>query len=414
MTLARSCCPFSVLLIGIAAITGCGRKPLVAPDSGPPTVIVAKPIQRDITESVEFTGRTDGIFFTQIRPRVSGYLVGMPFKEGSEVKKDDILFQIDDRPYKATLDEAVASLEFAKASLVKTQANYDIGLAVAKQEKGAISEQELVKRLGARDEAKASVDKAKADLEHAQLNFDWCKVRTPIDGRVSRYFFTLGNLVTQDQSQLTTVVSENPMYVYFDMDENTMLRVLRMFILPSKVDLMTLPGGIPVDMGLSDEVGFPHKGRINFTNNVVNPSTGTIQVRGEFDNPPNEVGRHLLRPGMFVRVRLPLGKPRPALLVDEKALGSDQGQKFLLIVNSDNVVDYRRVKTGPQEPGGLRVIEQGLKPGEWVIISGLQMVKAGDKVIPEEEKPEVPAKEPAKDNKPKGKESEKESKPTDK
>jgi RND family efflux transporter MFP subunit len=403
MNLARSCSLLSVLFF-FAAMTsvGCGRKPLAAPDTTPPTVIVAKPIERDVTESVEFTGRTDGIFYTQIRPRVSGYLVGMPFKEGSEVKKDDVLFEIDDRPYKATLDQARASLEFSKASLVKTQADYDIGLAVAKQEKGAISQQELVKRLGSRDEAKASVDKAKADVEQAQLNFDWCKVRSPIDGRVSRYMFTLGNLVTQDQSQLTTVVSQNPMYVYFDMDENTLLRVLRTLILPSKVPLMKEPGGIPVDMGLSDEVGFPHKGHINFANNVVNPSTGTIQVRGEFDNPPNDFGQHLLRPGMFVRVRLPLGKPRKALLVDEKALGTDQGQKYLLVVDSNNVVDYRRVKTGPQEQGGLRVIEQGLKPNEWVIISGLQMVRPGSKVVPEEEKkPAPPANEPEVETKPK-------------
>lgn len=403
MNLVRSCSQLSVLvLIAAMMAVGCSRKPREAPDTTLPTVVVAKPIQRDVTESVEFTGRTDGVFFTQIRPRVSGYLVGMPFKEGAEVKKDDVLFEIDDRPYKATLDEARASLEFSKAALVKNQANYDIGLAVAKQEKGAISEQELVKRMGARDESKASVDKAKADLEHAQLNFDWCKVRSPIDGRVSRYMFTLGNLVTQDQSLLTTVVSQNPMYVYFDMDENTMLRVLRTLVLPSKVELMKVPGGIPVEMGLSDEVGFPHKGFINFANNVVNPSTGTIQIRGEFPNPPNDFGQHLLRPGMFVRVRLPLGKPHKALLIDEKALGTDQGQKYLLVVDSNNVVDYRRVKTGPQEPDSLRVIDQGLKAGEWVIVSGLQMVRPGDKVTPEEEKkPPSPAKEPERGNKPK-------------
>jgi multidrug efflux system membrane fusion protein len=391
MTLARSCWQLSLFLLALGALAGCGRKPLAAPDTAPPTVIVTKPTQRNVTDTVDFNGRTDAVFSTDIRSRVTGYLVGMPFQEGAVVKKDDVLFEIDDRPYKATLDEARASLELSKAALVKNQANYDIGLAVAKQEKGAISEQELAKRLGARDESKASVDQAKASLDRAQLNYDWCKVRSPIDGRVSRYNLTLGNLVTQDQSLLTTVVSEDPIYVYFDMDENTMLHVLRTIILPSKVDVVKQQGNIEVRMGLADEPGFPHTGHITFANNVVNPSTGTITVRGEFKNPGNTIGRRLLRPGMFVRVRLPLGKPHPALLVDEKALGTDQGQKYLLVVNANKVVEYRRVKTGAPEPDGLRVIEEGIKPGEWVIVSGLQMVRPGMQVVTEEEKkPAVP------------------------
>lgn len=231
----------------------------------------------------------------------------------------------------------------------------------------------------------------RAALAKAQLNYDWCKVRSPINGRVSRFNFTLGNLVTQDSTVLTTVVSEDPIYVYFDVDENTMLYVLRNIILPSKVDPMKEKEGVPVLMGLADEQGFPHPGRTNFANNVVNPSTGTITLRGEFSNPANPLGKRLLRPGMFVRVRLPLGKPHPALLVSEKALGTDQGQKFLLVVDRKNQVEYRRVKTGPIEPDGLRVIEQGLKPGEWVIVSGLQMVRPRMQVnIEEERKPAGP------------------------
>ena len=225
---------------------GCSKKTGETKEAPPQTVTVSKPIQREITDYVDFTGRTDAIFNTEIRPRVTGYLTAMPFKEGALVKKDQVLFNIDDRPYKAALDMAKASLEVAKASLVKAQADYDIGLNVQKQSAGAISQQELNKRQGARDEALGQVDRAKADLENAQLNFDWCKVQSPTDGQVGRYQFTLGNLVNQNQSVLTSVVSQDPMYVYFDVDENNMLDILRKLVLPSKVDVMAQKGGVPV------------------------------------------------------------------------------------------------------------------------------------------------------------------------
>jgi multidrug efflux system membrane fusion protein len=358
-------------------------------------VTVSKPIEREVTDYVDFTGRTDAILFTEIRPRVTGYLVGMPFKEGAVVKKDDVLFEIDDRPYKAALDLAKASLDVAKASLVKAQADYDIGLEVKKQSAGAISDQELVKRLGARDEAKGNVERAKASLENAQLNFDWCKVKAPSDGQISRYNYTLGNLVNQDQTVLTTVASQDPMYVYFDVDENTMLDILHKLVLPSKVDVMAEKDAVPVLMGLSDEKGFQHRGFINFSNNIVNPSTGTISLRGVFDNPGNAVGKRLLRPGMFVRVRLPLGKPHKALLVSEKAIGTDQGMKYLFIVDSKKLVQYQRIKPGPQQDDGLRVVD-GIKPDDLIITSGLQLVRPQMEVKPEEEPmPTTPAPESA-------------------
>ncbi len=370
---------------GVSGGTGLRAKTTGRAGSALPTVAVAKPIERAVTDYVDFTGRTDAVVNTDVRPRVTGYLVGMPFKEGSLVKKDEVLFEIDDRPYKATLDLAKATLAFTKASLVKAQGDYDIGLSVQKQNPGAISEQEMTKRLGARDEAKANIDRSKASLEQAQLNYEWCKVRSPIDGQVGRYQFTLGNLVNADTTSLTTVVTQDPMYVYFDVDENTMLAVLRKLILPGKVDPFAKKDGVPVLVGLADEQGYPHKGYINFSNNIVNPSTGTITLRGVFDNPANTVGKRLLRPGMFVRVRLPLGKPHRAVLVNEQALGSDQGQKFLLIVNDKNVVEYRRVTTGPLQEDGLRVIAEGLKTGERVIVSGLQMVRPQMTVKPDEE-----------------------------
>jgi membrane fusion protein, multidrug efflux system len=363
------------LFFCLMSLTGCMKKPDAAPPAPPPTVTVSKPVARDVVDNADFTGRTDAPFFTKILPRVTGYLVGMPFKEGSIVKKDQVLFEIDDRPYKAALDLAKGNMEVAKASLIKSQADYDIGLAVQKQSKEAISVQELTKRLGTRDEAQGNVEKAKGDLENAQLNFDWCKVKSPIEGQVSRYDLTLGNLVNQNATVLTTVVSQDPMWVYFDVDENTMLYVKRKIIMPSKVDLLTEKGGIPVFMGLEDEKSeFPHKGSIDFGNNVVNPSTGTITLRGVFDNPANTVGKRMLLPGMFVRVRLPLGKLHPALLVDEKALGTDQDKKFVYVVNSENKVTSKRVTLGPLQEDGLRVVE-GLKPDDLVITDGLQLVR---------------------------------------
>jgi membrane fusion protein, multidrug efflux system len=381
-------------------LPGCTRKPASAPPP-PPTVTACKPIEKQITDYVDFTGRTDAVFSTDIRPRVTGYLVAMPFREGAEVAKDQILFEIDDRPYKAALDLAKASEEVAKAALIKTQGEYDIGLMVQRERKDAISTQELTKRLGARDEAQGNVDRAKASLVNAQLNYDWCKVRSPIQGKVGRYLLTLGNLVNADATQLTTVVSEDPIYVYFDVDENTMLTVMRTVVLPSKVNMMANKG-VPVLMGLADESDkFPHRGYVDFGNNVVNASTGTILLRGVFDNPANTIGSRLLRPGMFVRVRLPFGKPHKALLVNEKALQSDQGQKFLLLANDKNVVEYRRVKTGPLQEDGLRVIADGLKPGERVIVDNLQMIRPEITVkVEEAPMPVSTADDPSSGNKP--------------
>jgi membrane fusion protein, multidrug efflux system len=361
-------------------LPGCSKRQVPITDEGMATVTVAKPIEREVTDYADFTGRTDAIFSTDIRPRVTGFLVGMPFKEGAVVRQNDILFEIDDRPYKASLDQAQGDVERQKGAFVKAQANLDIGLNVQKENPRAISVQEINSRLGSRDEAAGALKVAQANEVMAQLNYDWCKVRSPIEGHVSRYDFTLGNLVNADATLLTTVVSESPIYVYFDVDENTMLYVLRNIVLPSNEDVMAQKGRIPVIMGLADEQGYPHPGDINFANNVVNSSTGTITLRGEFDNPANPAGKRLLRPGMFVRVRLPLGKQHQAILVNEKALGTDQGQKYLLVVNPKNVVDYRRVTVGPLQDDGMRVIEKGLQPGESVIISGLQMVRPGAEV----------------------------------
>ncbi len=362
-------------------LSGCGQKPSVDSDTSPPTVTVSQPLEREVTEFAEFVGRTDAPYSLDVRARVTGYLVKMPFTEGAAVKAGDVLFEIDDRPYQDELDQAQAGLERAKAALVKAQAFLEIGLQTQKLSAGAVSQQEIVQRQGARDEAAAAVKSAQATLAKCRLNYDWCKVTSAIDGRVSRYYLTLGNLASQDTSLLTTVVSEDPMYAYFDVDERTLLRILR-YLVPNEVDLLKTQQ-VPVLMGLADEDGFPHTGYIDFANNVVNPATGTVTARGVFTNPLAPSKRRLLKPGMFVRIRLPLGKPHQALLVSEKALATDQGQKYVFVVDEQHLVQYRRVKVGPLQSDGLRVIEQGLQPGEWVLVSGLQLVRPGLEVKPE-------------------------------
>jgi multidrug efflux system membrane fusion protein len=361
-----------------SGLCGCHEKQTASTAPELITVSVSEPIVREVTDYVDFTGRTEAPFSVDIRPRVTGYLVKMPFKEGAEVKKDQVLFEIDDRPYQADVDRAKGDVERDKATLVKTQADLEIALNIAKDNRAAISQQDINKRQGARDEAAGQLQANQATLVKNQLNYNWCKVTSPIEGRVSRYYLTLGNLVNQDSTLLTTVVSEDPMYAYFDVDENTMLHVTRL-LLKSKADLLK-EKQFPVLMGLADEEGYPHVGYVDFANNVVTSSTGTITVRGVFANPATSTGRRLLRPGMFVRIRLPLGKPHLAVLVSDKAVGTDQGQKFLFVVNDKNVVEYRRIQVGPLEDDGLRVIADGLKSGEWVIVSGLQLVRAGTEV----------------------------------
>jgi multidrug efflux system membrane fusion protein len=394
-------------------------------------VPVSQPVTRDVTDYVDFTGRTDAVESVGVRARVTGYLVKVPFAEGSEVRGDDrlrgasrllgllgapegallaaadlypgqlqagdLLFEIDPRPYKAQLDQAVAQVALNQSQRKLAKAIYARDVALAN--KNAISQQELEQDLASVEEAEARVNASLASLEVYKLNLEFTKVTSPIDGRVSRYFLTFGNLVVQDQTLLTTVVSLDPVYAYFDVDEPTLLMV-RKAINAGKIALPKIGADVPVFMGLQGEEGYPHRGSINFVNNVVNPSTGTISVRGVFPNPKPKNGTRLLSPGMFVRIRLPIGEAHPALLVIDRAVGSDQGLKFVYVLTTDDKIEYRRVKTGPLQDDGLRVIENGLKAGDRVVVGALQQVRPNMQVSPErmpmptlgpgEEQPGVP------------------------
>lgn len=377
------------MLLAVAA--GCRREAAQQPGPAKPVVPVSNPVQREVLEYVEYTGRTDAVQSVGIRARVTGYLVSAPFKEGDTVKgpvkwfglpvrPGSLLFEIDPRPYKAQLDQAESQVKVTKAQLNLAQANYDRAKDAA--DKGVGSKQDVDTTKAAVEEAASRIDAAQAAVRLYELNLGYTRVHSPIDGQVSRYYYTLGNLINQDQTLLTTVVSTDPMYAYFDMDERTILRI-RTAINQGKIKPPAGGNELPVMMGLEGEPGFPHQGVIDFVNNVVNPSTGTIAVRGRFANPLPPNGRRLLSPGMFVRVRLPIGQPHPALLVVDRALGSDQGRKYAYVVDAENKVQYRAVTTGPLQDDGLRVIESGLKPDDRVVVGALQQLRPKMDVDPE-------------------------------
>ncbi len=357
-------------------VPGCTpRQPLAAPAENPTTPI-SQPIQREVTDFVEFTGRSDAVEPVDIKARVTGYLEELPFKEGSEVKKGDLLFVIDPRPYKAQYDQALGQVDLYKSSLKLAQITYKRDLEIARTP-GAVAPQQLDQDRAAVEEADARVKAYQASLEIYKLNLDFTKVKSPIDGKISRYYLTKGNLVNQDQTLLTTVVSVDPMYVYFDMDEPTLLRIRRAI----NDGLIAAPqeGKFLIDIGLQGEDGYPHQGSVNFFNNQVNANTGSISVRAQVDNAKPPGGTRLMSPGMFVRIRLPIGQAHSALLVIDRAISSEQGLKYVFVTDAENKIQQRRVKTGALQDDGLRVIEPGaeteLKADDWVVVGGLQQIR---------------------------------------
>ncbi len=271
-----------------------------------------------------------------IKPRVSGYLVGAPFKEGSLVKKGDVLFEIDPRPYKADLDAAAAQILVAQAALDLARKALERHLTVAKSTPGALSNQQINQDRSAVLEAETRVRAGQAGLELRKLNLDFCTVRSPIDGRVGRYFLAVGNLVNKDKTLLTTVVSQDPMYAYFDIDEGTLVRLMKAVGEKRPKAANQEVGQLPVYLGLAAEEGFPHQGLLDFVNNQVNPNTGTLALRAVFPNPALPGGSRWLVPGMFARIRMAFGPPHPALLVSDRVIASEQGTRYVFVVDAQN------------------------------------------------------------------------------
>jgi RND family efflux transporter MFP subunit len=301
------------------------------------------------------------------------------FADGQAVKQGDLLFKIDPRTYEAAKDKAQGDLE--RLTALEKEANLDLERTEKLRPSGAASQEEYEQREAQLAVYQASLKSAKAALAQAELDLEFTEIRSPIDGRVSRTRVTEGNLIqtsTNDSTVLTTVVTTDPIYVYFDMDEHALLKYEAIAwgsagdVHPDAIEKLK----IPVEIGLANEEGFPHAGVLDFVDNRLDQQTGTIRARGVFDN-----STQYLTPGLYVRVRVPIGNPHEALMVSERAIGRDQDRKFLLTVNKDNVVEYHQVELGALRDG-LRVIESGLQPSDWVVVNGLQRARPGKPVTP--------------------------------
>ena len=361
-------------------LAGCEQNTYVAPP--PPKVDVVLPVQHPITRYLEETGNTAPIKSVDLVARVQGFLESIDYKDGDFVKEGTPLFAIEPETYKLKLDQARAAEAGAQASLKVAEADYKRQVdLVARQ---AVAQVTLDTSTSNRDNAQANLQQAQASTRIAEVNFGYTKVTAPFDGIVSAHMVSVGELVgAASPTQLATIVALDPIYVNFNVNEQDVLRVReearRRGLKPS--DLKS----VPVEVGLQTETGYPHQGKLDYAAPTINQSTGTLAVRGVVPNPDR-----VLLPGFFVRVRVPVDKQPNALLVPDTALGSDQSGRYLLVVTTENVVEQRKVQTGPLE-GDLRVIESGIKPEDRVVAAGLLRAVPGQKVDPQLQKIEQPS-----------------------
>lgn len=355
-----------------------------------PVVTVALPVQKRIMEWDEFVGRLASPKTVELRARVSGYLDKVHFKEGTDVKENDLLFTIDPRPYQAIVDRAQAELERASthAELAASEAKRAEGLVASR----AISAEDFEQKVKTKVEAQASVRGAEAALATAKLDLEFTQVRAPIAGRISDARVREGNLIiggnTDSATSLTTIVAVDPIYCYIDVDERSSLKYRQLYREGKRES--ALFGEVDTQMGLANEEGFPHKGKMDFVDNEISPTTGTIRTRAVFPNKD-----HLMSPGFFARVRVPGSGEYQAVLIRDSAIGSDQGRPYVFVVDKDEVAHFRSIVTGPLEDG-LRVVKEGLKPDERIVVNGLLAVRNGAKVKPEEEPMKQPTAEEGK------------------
>ncbi|HEY7299799.1 MAG TPA: efflux RND transporter periplasmic adaptor subunit [Xanthobacteraceae bacterium] len=378
--------PVVTLLLLAPALAGCGegggsRQAAFVPP--PPSVTVAKPVQRAIVDQDEYVGRFVPVDMVEIRARVSGYLDKVHFTDGQMVKQGDLLFTIDKRPFQATLDQARANLDLAKSNLIFTQADLQRGTQLLRDK--TISEQVYDQRAQAFRNAKASVDANAAAIRQAELDLQFTDLRAPIAGRIGDRRVTPGNLVTGgtggNTTLLATIVSIDPIRFEFTFDEAAYLRYQRAGQTGSDVAGRE---GADVELRLIDEPDFVHHGRMDFVDNVIDRSSGTIRGRAEFANPDG-----LFTPGMFARIRVPGSPVYQALLVPDAAISSEQARKYVLVVDADNTARQHYVTLG-QLVGNLRVIKDGLAADNRVIVNGLMSARPGAKVAPQEEQPKTP------------------------
>ena len=374
----RSTIVASALVSSVVALTlaGCARNEAATVSAAPqaPQVSVAEVLKRPVTDYDEFTGRFVAVERVEIRPRVSGYISSVSLTPGSEVKKGDLLFTIDPRPYEAALKGARADLARAKAQLELARSERDRAVKLLDQH--AISKEEFDSRASSTEQGEANVEAAAAALDNAALNLSWTRIESPISGVVSREEVTAGNLVAPGQTLLTTVVSVDKIYVEFESDEQVYLKYAALTRAGERGNARN--SQLPVWIGLADEKDTPHQGQMVFLDNALDAQTGTIRARALLDNKERR-----FTPGLFARVKLEGSAKYDAVLVNDSAIGTDQNVRYVFAVGADNKVEYRQVKLGPVVGDGLRVVRDGLKPGELVVVNGLQRVRPGVTIAPQ-------------------------------
>jgi RND family efflux transporter MFP subunit len=340
-----------------------------------------------VTDYLYLTGNTQAVDQVQLDARVEGFLTSIHFKDGDYVKKGDLLFLIEQGTYKAKVQQAEGQLAAAQAQLLRAGQEYDRQLSLLKQNATAKSEVERWK--AERDAAEASIVEARAGLELARINLGYTRVTAPFDGRMDRHLVTPGNLVGAGRpTALATITRMDPIYAYFNLNERDLVRLMEETRNSGQANYReTFP---PVFAGIEGGEGFPYEGRLDFVSTGLDPGTGTILLRAVYANSRSASGVPILVPGMFVRLRIPMAVRERALLVSERALGVDQGGRYLLVVNDQNVVEQRTVITGALV-NGMRVIEEGLRPDDWVVVSGIQRARPGAKVTPVEEGAAAPS-----------------------
>ncbi|MGX9367102.1 efflux RND transporter periplasmic adaptor subunit [Desulfoplanes sp. PS50] len=374
----------ALITCSLLLFTGCKEKKNTYVPPPPASVTVSKPLVKTVTTYAEFTGTTEAKESVEIRPRVEGYLKKILFTPSSYVKEGDLLFVIDPRPYEAKLKEAQAELlvrraelELAKTTLTRKENAY---------KDRAVSEVDVIEARAKKEQADAQVESAKASVETARLNLNYTHITAPINGRIDRSLVDKGNLVgAGTPTLLATIVNDDPMYAYFTVSERDLLYYQE----HSKAKEFSLDTRQKAFLGLSNQADYPYKGNIDYVDNRLQATSGTMQVRAVFNNE-----NHWLLPGLFARISVPLGQEENALLVPDQALGVDQQGEYVLVVTKDNKVEYRSVTTGILD-NGMRVIADGLEPDDRVIVKGLQKARPGAEVTPKEVDPKTLIKAPA-------------------
>lgn len=366
----------SVTLIGMAALAACDGSSNTYVPPPPPAVRVAQPVQEPVTLYFELTGNTAPLNSVDIEARVQGYLQSIDYQDGTTVTKGTKLFGIERDTYQAQLDQAKASLASQQASQVGAKQEYDRQVNLMKQQ---VTTQTAVDSAKATlDEANAQILNAQANVELATINLGYTEVIAPFDGTVTDHLVDIGTLVgVSGPTKLASIVQTDPIYAYFNVSETQVLLIKDMLRKQGRTFKQTDLPSIPAELGLQSEEGYPHKGHLDYVSPQLDASTGTLQVRALFDNKDKA-----MLPGFFVRVRVPIGRNEKALLVRDDAIATNQLGSYLLVLGKDDTVEQKQVKTGQRE-GGLRVIESGLEPADWVVIQGIQQAIPGSKAAPE-------------------------------